>query len=257
MKNALEYFGEINERLSMGCPPLLLFDYDGTLTPIVDRPKDAILSPDVLEILTALSKKARVGFFSGRSLKEIKRLVGLSGALYCGSHGLEAEGFTPPISPGSLSNYTSVLGDAGKALSESLRSFEGAYIEDKPYSIVVHYRLVGAGDVEGLRREFSSCVLPYLEQGFEVRENKMNLELAPKTGVDKGVAVKALIKQLNGGFPVLYVGDDATDEDAFNILSSSDVGIHVGAGPSCAKYFLADTGEVKKFLKMLADILYT
>ena len=73
---------------------LLLSDYDGTLTPIVSRPEEAILSPEVREKVSALSKSPTfsVGIISGRSLSEIRALVGIEGIYYAGNHGLEIEG---------------------------------------------------------------------------------------------------------------------------------------------------------------------
>ena len=73
---------------------LLLSDYDGTLSPIASRPEEAILPPEVREQLYALTKKPafRVGIISGRSLSEVKALVGIEGIYYAGNHGLEMEG---------------------------------------------------------------------------------------------------------------------------------------------------------------------
>jgi len=72
---------------------LLLSDYDGTLTPIVSRPEEAILSPEVSEKLRALAQKSTfsVGIISGRPLSEVKSLVGMEGIYYAGNHGLEME----------------------------------------------------------------------------------------------------------------------------------------------------------------------
>ena len=73
---------------------LLLSDYDGTLTPIVSRPEEAILSPEVRDKLCALTQKptSSVGILSGRSLSELKSMVAIEGIYYAGNHGLEIEG---------------------------------------------------------------------------------------------------------------------------------------------------------------------
>ena len=81
---------------------LLLSDYDGTLTPIVSRPEEAVLSPEVRAKLRALADKSAftIGIISGRSLAEIQVMVGLRGIYYSGNHGFEIAGpslkFTNP-----------------------------------------------------------------------------------------------------------------------------------------------------------------
>ena len=72
---------------------VLLSDYDGTLTPIVSRPEEAILPHDAKEKLSALAQKPAfsVGIISGRPLSEVKALVGIDGIYYAGNHGLEIE----------------------------------------------------------------------------------------------------------------------------------------------------------------------
>ena len=112
---------------------LLLSDYDGTLTPIVSRPEEAILPPEVRGKLCALAKTPtfRVGIISGRSLSEVKALVGIEGIYYAGNHGLEIEGPSLKfINPAAKAAQTEIKGLA-RQFSAKLGATEGVIVEDK------------------------------------------------------------------------------------------------------------------------------
>ena len=76
-----------------GSPLILLFDYDGTLTPIVEHPKLATLSPDARQVLARLAQHANVviGLLSGRSLDDLKAMLDLPGLYLAGTGGLELD----------------------------------------------------------------------------------------------------------------------------------------------------------------------
>src|SRR5262245_43961673 len=74
-----------------GKEPLFFIDYDGTLTPIVGHPKDALLSPATRNVLEDLSSHFFTDIISGRGLKDLKALVGLKGVYCAGSHGIQIE----------------------------------------------------------------------------------------------------------------------------------------------------------------------
>ena len=124
---------------------LFLSDYDGTLTPIAGRPDQAVLSPEVREKLSVLAEKPAfsVGIISGRSLAELKSMVGIDGIYYGGNHGLEIEGpglnYTNPAAEASRE----MVRELARQLSEGLGGIEGVFIEDKGLSLSLHYRLVG------------------------------------------------------------------------------------------------------------------
>ncbi|MFC1988818.1 trehalose-phosphatase [Chloroflexota bacterium] len=123
---------------------LLLSDYDGTLTPIVSRPKDAVLSPGVREKLRALAanKSFTIGIGSGRSLSDVEALTGIEGIYYAGNHGLEIKG--PDLNymnPVALTARTEMEG-LTRQFTDKLAGIEGALVENKGLSLSVHYRLV-------------------------------------------------------------------------------------------------------------------
>ncbi len=86
LASAIESFAAIKKSAATKNIAVFL-DYDGTLTPIVDTPDKAILSPQTRDVLIELSKKCVVGIISGRDMKNVKTLVGIDSLIYAGSHG--------------------------------------------------------------------------------------------------------------------------------------------------------------------------
>ena len=93
MEYLFSHWNKLKNRLS-DKSILLFFDYDGTLTPIVDYPDKAIISEEVRNLLKDLSARPRchIGIISGRTLNDVKKMVGLESIIYVGNHGLEIEG---------------------------------------------------------------------------------------------------------------------------------------------------------------------
>ena len=244
---------------------LLLSDYDGTITPIVGRPADASLPDGVREILCALVGKPTisVGIVSGRSLTELKAMVGVEGIYYAGNHGLEIEG--PGIkfvSPAAEAAQTGMKELAGQ-LSAKLGDIGGVIIEDKGLSLSVHYRLVEEDEEEQVAEIFAHITSPPLDAGrIKVTSGKKVWEVRPPIDWHKGKAVEAIVQEikalLNLGQPLtIYLGDDTTDEDAFRVVHRpEDWSIFVGGenSSSNADYFLDSTSEVKDFLSRLLDL---
>ena len=244
---------------------LLLSDYDGTLTPIVSRPEEAVLSSGVREELRALTEKSTcsVGIISGRSLLEIKALVETDGIYYAGNHGLEIEGpglkFINPVARASRAE----LEKLAQQLSARLDKIEGIIVEDKGLSLSVHYRLVKESDERIAAEIFQQVILPGLHAGkIRVSSGKKVWEVRPPIEWHKGKAVETIVKEMRsliGGERMLtiYLGDDTTDEDAFRIIHRPQGwSIFVGQeNPlSNADYFLNSTSEVGIFLSRLLEL---
>ena len=244
---------------------LLLSDYDGTLTPIVSRPEEAILSPEVREKLYALAQKptSSVGIISGRSLSELKSMVAIEGIYYAGNHGLEIEG--PGIKfvsqPAELARAT--IKDLARQLSVALDSIAGVIVEDKGLSLSVHYRLVKKSEENLVAETFQQVISPSLNEGkVRVSSGKKVWEVRPPIDWHKGKAVAAITREIKALLklePILtiYLGDDTTDEDAFRVMHRPEGwSIFVGGEnlSSSAEYFLNSTTEVEKFLSNLLEL---
>ena len=244
---------------------LLLSDYDGTLTPIVSRPVDAILSSEARDKLNQLSERPNfsVGIISGRSLSDIKMMVGLKGIYYAGNHGLEIEGpglnFVSPPARDAQSQIKDLSGQ----LSARLGSIEGVIIEDKGLSLSVHYRLVKEGEEKTIGDIFHQITTPWLNEGkIRVTSGKKVWEVRPPIDWNKGKAVETIIREIKKSPEskqplALYLGDDTTDEDAFKVLHYPK-GWSIFVGPenpsSNADFFLNSTSEVLTFLSRLLEI---
>ncbi|MFA6349818.1 MAG: trehalose-phosphatase [Candidatus Omnitrophota bacterium] len=242
---------------------LLLLDYDGTLTPIAQTPKNALIPGATKELLRRLSgiRYCRLCIISGRSLKGIKKAVGIKGAIYSGNHGLEIEGprikFRAPVPSASKP----VIRKIYKDLAGRLSGIKGVLIEDKGLTISVHYRLVAKKDQREFLSIFFKITAPYAARDkIRVDPGKKVYEIKPPVRWDKGKASLWLLARerwILRGKKVLpvYIGDDSTDEDAFRALKGKGLTIFVGKSlRSGADYYLKDTWEVIKFLRLIPGL---
>jgi len=144
-----------------------------------------------------------------------------------------------------------------------LIDIEGVIVEDKGFSLSVHYRLVKKSEEKVVADIFKQITSPLLREGkIRVTSGKKVWEVRPPIDWHKGKAVETIIKEMRpvlGGKQVLtiYLGDDTTDEDAFRIIHRPQGwSIFVGLeNPSSnADYFLDSTNEVVTFLSRLLEL---
>ena len=239
---------------------LLLFDYDGTLTPIVDRPDLAVLAPETKGLLAGLSREERfvLGIISGRSLDDVRGRVGVSGLFYAGNHGLEIQGpgldFTHP----AAEELRKTQGRVYARLREELRDAPGVILEDKGLTLSLHYRLTLREDVYNVEEIFAAAVAPFLTEGqVEVVRGKKVLEMRPKVSWNKGSAIAKIAETCGGSAVTVFFGDDVSDEDGFAVVQEGE-GIAVLVGPAGqptkAMYRVDSPQEVVETLKLLARL---
>src|ERR1044071_4333598 len=123
----------------------VFLDYDGTLTPIVNRPEDAWLSDSMQQTLRSVAARAPVAILSGRDLADLRGRVHIDGIVYAGSHGFDI------AAPGRLrrqlgSAYLPQLDAAERELRQALDDIPGAQLERKHFSVAAHYRNVNESD---------------------------------------------------------------------------------------------------------------
>jgi len=229
------------------------FDYDGTLTPIVSHPEKAILPEETRTLLLALKKNPKflLAIVSGRSLKDIRKLVGLKGVYYVGNHGLEVFAPKRGIKKMVPEEVAPELGRIRDRLNNQLKDVGGVFIEDKGWILAIHYRNVDPRQVPpiimALKKEIKDSMVPVC-----LGHGKMVSEIRPQSTANKGTAVLGLLDQVsqNELFPI-YIGDDQTDEDAFKALRKIGITIFVGLpSHSSAQYYAKDPSEVYQFLKL-------
>ena len=242
---------------SSGKTMAVFLDYDGTLTPIVDRPELATLREETRETLRQLARHCTVGIISGRDRSNIHQLVNIDSLFYAGSHGFDICG--PKnwnIQHEIGMQFLPALDQAETFLHGRLHMVNGTLIERKKFSLAVHYRLVASKDAETVRDAVDDALSRH--PTLRVREGKMVYDLQPRIEWDKGKALLWLMDSLNLSLDQvlpLYIGDDVTDEDAFLVLRDRGIGIVVedSARTTNATYRLSNTDEVHHFLQHLLN----
>ncbi|WP_257461789.1 trehalose-phosphatase [Archangium lipolyticum] len=253
--SALERREELLRRME-GREVAVFLDYDGTLTPIVPQPEDARLSDAMRATLAELARRYPVAAVSGRDLPVLKGFVQLEGLYFAGSHGFDIEGpggrcFQQEEGMALLPEVDA----AERELARGLEAIPGTRLERKRFTVAVHWRHVEEARVPEVERVVASVLArhPRLRRSG----GKKVFELQPDIDWHKGRAVQWLLRALGlereGVLPV-FVGDDLTDEDAFQTLKGRGLGVVVrgeAERPTAADYALADVEEVRQFLQLL------
>jgi trehalose-phosphatase len=236
---------------------VIFLDYDGTLTPIVSRPDQAVLMDSTRAILRTLVAKMPVAILSGRELKDVRKRVDIDAIVYAGSHGFDIAG-PRGLQRQEAKEFLSALDIAERELREKLDGITGTLIERKRFSIAAHYRNVSESDLPRLEQGVSEIAARHRE--LRRIDGKKVYEFLPDVDWDKGEAVLWLLERLGLKYPdvrPVYIGDDRTDEDAFRALEQRGIGILVSEEPrpTAAKYSLRDPAEVEHFLRELVATL--
>jgi trehalose-phosphatase len=249
MQYLFDVWDSVNRRLKSVDHILFLSDYDGTLTPIVDKPESANLHQETRKLLRTLAKSRRytVGIVSGRALADLKSKVDLEGIIYAGNHGLEIEGFGSSFLEPIAEEMRPFLQMLNQALSATLRGIKGAFVEDKGLTVSVHYRLVDDTEERRVKDTFRKVTDSLHVTGkIRITQGKKVYEIRPPVDWDKGKAIAWLMAKCRevrgrGGALPIYLGDDLTDEDGFKAIERNNgISIFVGEGSlqSVARYFL-------------------
>lgn len=240
-----------------GSRPAIFLDYDGTLTPIVPRPEDAVLSPRMRSLLSRLGRAYCVAIVSGRDRKDVANLVGLDHLIYAGSHGFDISGPDGFVFQHEIGRHCLPSLDAAQEkLSRSVGTLPGTQLERKRFALAIHYRNAAADSAPRIRQLVEEALAD--AAGLRLTEGKKVLELRPDVEWDKGKAVAFLLGRLEGRtgpLSPIYIGDDLTDEDAFAFVSERGIGILVGqhGQPTCARWHLLDSTEVAQFLTRMLN----
>jgi len=230
---------------------LCVFDFDGTLAPIVAQPGDARLSPDTLERLRILALRAPIAILTGRAIQDITPRLGFEPDYLVGNHGIEGMQVEAP-----LKEYARLCATWMAELEAALPRLGplGAHIqlEDKRYSLSVHYRQ--APDTQEAIARLQE-LFAGLRPAPKVVGGKYVFNLLPSDGADKGVALCHLA-EVSGAETVIYVGDDVTDEDAFRLRHENLMTVRIGQhADSHAQFFLEQREDMLLLLDALIERL--
>jgi trehalose 6-phosphate phosphatase len=201
-----------------------MLDIDGTLAPLQPRPEDAFVPERTRQAVVSLAgaPDVYVALVTGRAAADGRRLAAIDGAWVIGNHGIET------ISPAgeavvdaSAAPYRDDIAAAVEELSALLASVPGVRVEDKVWTLSVHYRLADPTIEPRLRQMMDEIAHKH---GLRLIRGKKIFELRPPIHVHKGTAVVELSRLIAGPelrASLFYAGDDRTDEDAFRALRSA------------------------------------
>ena len=217
---------------------LVLTDYDGTLSPIVDKPSDAIVSDEVRQAFNALATipHLTLGVVSGRRMNDVIERVGPGAAFVAGLHGLEICGRGEEFSHRALDEVEPVIATLAGAAERRLAWCQGCFLENKRWALTCHVRMAPPDAAERALEEFEALAEPYLESRvLRLLIGSKAMELLPAADWNKGRAVNwiraRVARDTRTSVSVLYLGDDRTDEDAFTALAVDDFAAAVGTRP--------------------------
>lgn len=259
MQHALERVSVWTDAWHTSGQLVLLLDFDGTLAPIVDRPELAAMPERTRRALDRLMAMQGVtaAVVSGRGLADVRERAAIPGIAYAGNHGMEIEGAGLQRIHPEAAAARPELEAVAAIIEPALEGIDGAFLEDKGLTLSIHYRLAPdyAEEVREIVLEAAGG-----RAGLEVFEGKMIVEVRPRVKWHKGKAVLFLLDQMRPpkDAPVLYLGDDRTDEDAFRALREwgpAAEGILIAERPSAesaASSHLRDPAEVGALFEALA-----
>ena len=238
-------------------PRTLLLDYDGTLAPFVPQGMRAPPYPGIPALVHQLMQRpdTHVVLVSGRPAGLVASLMGLDPAPEIwGCHGLEhlnarGELARTPLAPGLQEGL-----DAAEAWAEARR--HAGYLEHKPGCLAMHVRGLPRAKADFLLKDTAAAWQAIADHApLELHAFDGGLELRPR-GVHKGLAVAAMRKEAGPDRIFLYLGDDKTDEDAFQALGPRDVAVLVRGEhrPTAAAWWLRPPTELLAFLQALLDL---
>ena len=228
-------------------PTLYAFDFDGTLSEIVRNPQDATIKNSTDLLLKELAQHAPVAVISGRSISDLKTRLKFVPPHIIGNHGLEGLGTRPDAL--EIAHKTCV--EWRKYLESHLSKEEfnaGLEIEDKSFSLAVHYRKCPSKKKAKLD---ILNIVANLDPKPRIILGKCVVNLLPPGAPHKGVALVELMLQ-TGIKSAFYIGDDDTDEDVFSLPNARILTVRVGKkNSSQSQFYIHEQNEIDRVLKTI------
>ncbi len=253
-------WSEIEKRIREAERIILFLDYDGTLTPIVERPEMAVADEELKNLLNTLSANPKIEIIitSGRAIQTLKQLIPLRNIVYAGDHGINiefpsGESFTWH----KAKQVNPIINKIYNELSQYFKSEPRVILEKKNSNLSVHYRLLE--DVNKINETIQATYKIVKKHDksslLQIFTGSKIVEIRAK-GWDKGKVVEIISKKLKttNRDLMFFIGDDITDEDGFKKIKSTGIPILVkndNNRETFADYFLNNPLQVRQFLSYL------
>jgi trehalose-phosphatase len=240
-------------------PLLLLTDFDGTLCEFQADPAAVFLSAPRRTTLSTLARRpgVSVGIVSGRRVADVRRRAALDGPAYhAGLHGMEIAGPDTSFEVPHLGARRELLQTIARAIAAAIEPLPGVFLENKDLSIALHVRAAAPNDREHAEHAFWPLATPSLEAGtIRLQRGESVFELLPDIQWNKGDAVRWIeadaTRRHGEAVQPVYLGDDRTDEHAFEAVGDRGITVVVGPRPSRATHRLRDPDAVEQLLKRI------
>jgi trehalose 6-phosphate synthase/phosphatase len=230
---------------------MLFLDYDGTLVPFTGRPQDAKPATELLLLLESLGRESELILVSGRDRHTLEQWFGRLPIHIIGEHGLfikERDKKWKMLKPVRKNWKKKIL----PIMDKYVEKLPGAFIEEKEFTLVFHYRRCDPAFAEQRVKELMNYLMTFTANiDVQVLAGNKVVEVR-NSGIDKGVASMQFINKIkNKQHFILAIGDDITDEDLFRVMPRDAFSIKVGFHPSYAVYNVDEPTDVINLLNDL------
>lgn len=234
------------------------FDYDGTLAPIRADPDAPTVPVSLRKTVQSLANQdnVRVAIVSGRALSDLTERLELSNVLYAGNHGLELSADGERTLPQGFDDHQETVQSVCQSLETALVGIPGCRIENKGITLTVHVRETPAEHVDRVREIVQKVATE--EPDVRMTTGKQVFEIRPAVDHDKGTTMQQLARKTSADWLTLYLGDDTTDEAAFEAVEPEGIGIHVGTNrETAASYRVPSQQAVPALVNWIAETFDT
>ncbi|MBP9865506.1 MAG: trehalose-phosphatase [Candidatus Omnitrophica bacterium] len=258
MRSIVRAWPHLKPRIQSAKKRLLLLDFDGTLVPIAKTPDAVVLSRKIKKILDKLQcmDDTILCIISGRSVRDLKNHFGRRKLIYIGNHGFEfhGSGMSVPDEARRAKKLGVLIWLMARNLKEGFHGIPGILVEDKTYTLSVHYRNLPQKFLPIFREKLKAMQKKYAHLPLTWKTGKKVWAVHPKIEWDKGAAALYICCHFPKALPIV-IGDDVTDEDMFKALRRNAITIRVGRSrKSLARYYLKSPKSVAGFLEKLGNL---
>jgi trehalose 6-phosphate synthase len=249
----------LRERLQAADGLFVMTDFDGTVADIVADPDEAEVRERARQALEGVTAhpRGKVAVVSGRAVDDVRERAAVDGAYYAGNHGLELDDGDEVSVHSGAREARERLPEICEAVKQAFAHDDGVFVENKGATATVHYRQADV-DSDRVRTVVESILTDHdPERALRVTAGKQIVELRPAVDWGKGACVDLLRERYTpddeAWLPV-YLGDDTTDEAAFEALDGEGIAVAVGSDTdaTAAPCVVSDPREVTDLLGWLA-----